>query len=506
MKKQKQKAIVLTGSPLTIESCSKIASGNPVLLGKSTKRKVERSRALVEKKAQDSTPTYGVNTGFGFLAKKQIPQEQLVLLQSNLVKSHAAGWGTPLDDREVRLGMALRLNTLLRGHSGARLELCQQIEKYLSHGIYPIVPEYGSVGASGDLIPLSHLCLPLIGEGEVVYRGQRMRTETALKKARLSPIKLQAKEGLSFVNGTEMMLAVGALAVYEAHDLARSAVRIAALSFEALGGNPTAFRKEIHELRNQKGQQLVAALLRSELRRSEVHRASGRSERVQDPYSLRCIPQILGPTFDSLEYVSTIVERELGAVTDNPIVLPEREEIVSGGNFHGQALALVFDFAAIAVAELANVAERRMDMMFSPVSSGLNAFLAHNPGLESGYMTLQYLAGALVNENKVLSHPASTDSIPGNVGIEDHVSMGMTAAKKLKRIVKNTRCVLACEWLAAAQATDLRRRSRLGNGTALTHRILRRNVPTLRFDRILQPEIARVARLLEQGELHPARS
>lgn len=437
----------------------------------------------------EGKPVYGVNTGFGFFANRSIEKKLLRQLQMNLLKSHAAGHGDPLTIPETRLAMALRLNVLIKGYTGVRYALCETLLAHLHAGVYPVIPEYGSVGASGDLAPLAHLALPLTGHGEVFYQGHRMPAAEALRSAGLQPIELAEKEGLGLVNGTQIMLCVGGLSLSEAIDAVEKADQITALTYEALEASLDPLNPLIHSVRNQAGQIRSAETILSHLKGSSLFDSKRVPHRLQDPYSIRCAPQIHGPTRDALQYTLAVVERELNAATDNPLAFPDEDIILSGGNFHGQALAIAFDLAAMAMAELGNVSERRLELLLNPQMSHLPAFLTPNEGIQSGYMAVQYLSASLVNENKVLASPACTDSIPGNVGIEDHVSMGMTSARKLKRIVKNTSTILAIEMLAAAQAIDLGPKRKLGRGTAKMYRLLRSFVPMLTEDRVVAEDV-----------------
>jgi histidine ammonia-lyase len=490
-------SIQIDGS-LTLDSLQQIAEGASVNIPKEAKKQITESHKVVKKFARCKAPVYGVNTGFGFFANQRISLEELKVLQHNLLKSHASGYGAPLSIPETRAAMALRLNVLVKGFTGVRFELCEALLKLINAHIHPFIPTYGSVGASGDLAPLAHLALPLIGEGWVFYKNKKMEARFALQKAGLKPIQLMEKEGLSLINGTQIMLAIGSLALIEAFRLMEKSDQAAALSFEGLAGHTDALDPRIHSVRQQQGQIQSAEAIREQLSGSYLYDPALKRKRVQDPYSLRCAPQIHGPSRDALTYVRCIVERELNAVTDNPLIFVEDEAIVSGGNFHGQALAMAFDFASIAIAELGNVSDRRLELLMNPHLSGLPAFLSPNEGLNSGYMALQYLSASLVNENKILAHPACTDSIPGNVGIEDHVSMGMTSARKLKQIIHNVTVIIAIEMLAAAQAIDLREAGPLGKGTQQTYKAIRRQIETLTEDRIVAVDVEKAVEIFKQ--------
>lgn len=492
------KKVLIDGHSLTMEGAEAIANGAQVLLAASSRHRVEQSRKLVQQLAQEPEPIYGINTGFGYFAQKKINKSQLKKLQSNILKSHAAGFGPSLSIPEIRLAMALRLNVLVKGYTGVRFKLCEALHHLIEKEIYPEIPEYGSVGASGDLAPLAHLALPLIGEGYVWYHGKRIKAAEALEKAGLQPIELVEKEGLSLINGTQIMLAIGTVALASALGLARKADKITALTYEALIASPDALNPMIHELRHQHGQIESARAILQELQGSYLFKAKTERLRLQDPYSLRCAPQVHGASRQFLEYVRSVIEAELNAVTDNPLVFADQKKILSGGNFHGEPLAIAFDTAALSVSTLANISDRRLEVLLNPNLSGLSAFLTMHEGINSGYMAAQYLSSSMVNENKTACFPASADSIPGNVGIEDFVSMGMTSARKLRSIVQNTRVVLAIELLAAAQAIDLRKIKQLGVGTRKTYDLVRSRIPKLTVDRILSEEINLAVELLDQ--------
>lgn len=500
-----KKNISLGSGRLTIKKAYAIATGTPVSIAKSALQAVSKSRCFVESIAKQDLPYYGINTGFGYFANQKIGKTQLKELQRNIIISHACGFGEPLSKEEVRLAMALRLNVLLAGMTGVRIELCEALSNLLKHEISPIVPQYGSVGASGDLAPLAHLALPLIGEGNVVFQGHVMPAKQALKKAKLKPITLEEKEGLSLINGTQIMLAVGTLAIQRTQSLLELAELAAALSFEGMIGNLDALDSRIHIARNQSGQIQSAKTIAQHLKGSYLHKKSTKRLRVQDPYSLRCAPQVHGASRDTITHALTIIERELNAVTDNPLVFDDAS-ILSGGNFHGQPLALAFDTASLALSELSNISERRLELLLNPHFSGLNAFLAKDEGLHSGYMTTQYLCASLVNANKHLANPTCTDSIPGNVGVEDHVSMGMTSALKLKTLTRNVMTVLATEIVVACQAIDLRKVSSIGKGTMRIYKKIRKEIPMLQEDRItaidIEKAVAIIEELLTKGEFH----
>jgi len=490
LKEKKQFQVILDGQHLTLAEVGLIAGGAKVKISPAAKAKIEKSAKLVERCAQQETPIYGVNTGFGYFANHKISEKELKVLQINLIKSHAAGFGKALSIPETRLAMALRLNVLVKGYTGVRYQICQALLKLIQAGIYPIIPEFGSVGASGDLAPLAHLALPLVGLGNVYYQGSITTAAQALASANLKPIQLSYKEGLGLINGTQIMLAVGSLALLEAQKVIQKAHRIAALTYEGLAGNTDALNPFLHKARGQLGQIEVAQKMRQELKGSALWNKQTRQSKIQDPYSLRCAPQVHGPSQEAVDYALKVVERELNAATDNPLVFSEKEQILSGGNFHGQPLALAYDFAAMAISEIANISERRLEVLLNPHLSGLPAFLTPYEGTHSGYMAAQYLSASLVNECKLLANPACTDSIPGNVGVEDHVSMGMTSARKLRDLVQNVSVVLSVELLAAAQAIDLRkRRQDLGEGTRRSYLAIRKSVPVLIEDRVVAEDV-----------------
>lgn len=488
-RKRIPRTILLDGESLTLDQAFAISRGAAIDLHPAVAAKVSASRQTVERQMPKHRPVYGVNTGFGFLANQLIPPKQLKELQRNILRSHAAGHGNPLSIPETRLAMALRLNVLSKGTSGVRFELCKALLQLIHADIYPVIPEFGSVGASGDLAPLAHLALPLIGEGKVQYQERVVPAMEALVDAGLEPFALAEKEGLALINGTQIMLSVGGITLAQSLSLLVKADQTAALSYEALQANPLTLDARIHRARGQRGQILSAQTMREQLEGSYLYKPRMPYPRVQDPYSLRCVAQVHGASRDAISYSCEIIDRELNASTDNPLVFADSHQILSGGNFHGQPLAMAFDIAAIALAELSSISERRLELLLNPHLSGLAAFLAAKPGLESGYMAVQYLSASLVNEGKLLANPACTDSIPGNVGIEDHVSMGMTSARKLKRLFTHVETVLAIETMAAAQAIDLRRCWPLGRGTQQIYNKLRSHVAPLTTDRIVAHDV-----------------
>jgi histidine ammonia-lyase len=496
--------VVLDGESLALEQIEQVARGGArVELAPVARERVRAARALVEARLDDGEAHYGINTGFGTLAEVRIARGDLERLQRNLVLSHAAGVGAPLSPVEARALVLLRANVLAKGRSGIREETLDLVLALLERDCIPIVPERGSVGASGDLAPLAHLALVVIGEGEAWVGGQRLPGREALARVGLRPVVLQAKEGLALVNGTQAMVAVGSLAQVRADRLAAMADVAGSMTLEGLLGSHRPFLASIQEARGQHGQAAAAAHLRELLADSPLnasHQGPG-CHRVQDPYSLRCMPQVHGAARDGLAFSRGVLAREANAATDNPLVFAEVGDIVSGGNFHGQPVSLALDVMAIAASHLATISERRVEQLVNPMLSGLPPFLARNPGLDSGYMIAQVTSAALVSENKVLAHPASVDSIPSSAGREDHVSMGMTAALKARSVVENVRTCLAIEMLVAAQALDLRLPLRPAARVAEAHRRLREVVPHLDEDRELHRDISAVCRLVDEGGL-----
>jgi histidine ammonia-lyase len=494
--------IVLDGSSLTLDQVVAVARDfATVAIAPEAARRAERARAVVERALAGGAVIYGVNTGFGKLANVRIPGDQLLQLQRNLILSHAAGVGDPLPEDVVRAAMLLRANVLLRETSGVRPVVAERLVALLHARIHPVVPEQGSVGACGDLAPLSHIALSLLGEGEVDVRGARTPARAALAAAGIPPLVLEAKEGLSFVNGTQAQTAVLALLVYDARRLWRNAHGAAAMSLEALRGTPDAFDERIHAARPHRGQVASAALLRRLLAESEIRESHRDNDpRVQDAYSLRCTPQVLGPVYEAIEFAATIAEVELNASTDNPLVF--EDAVLSGGNFHGQPVAMALDVLTIALTTLAGIAERRVERILNPdLSQGLPAFLAPAPGLQSGFMMVQVTAAALVAESRSLCTAASVLSIPTDANQEDVVPMGMAAAFKARRVLANARRVIAAELLCAAQGLDLLKPLRPGREVVPILDRVRRVVPRLDADRPLTPDLEALASLLATEEL-----
>jgi len=495
--------VELNGHALTLEQIAAVAiDGENVAISPSAGPRVAASRKLIEQIVDRDEVVYGVNTGFGKLSDVRIAQDDLRQLQLNLVRSHACGIGEPLSVAEVRAMMLLRANVLALGFSGIRGEVIKLLCDMLNGRVHPVVPEKGSVGASGDLAPLAHLALSVIGEGEAFLEGERISSGEALTRAQLKPLQLEAKEGLALLNGTQGMHAVGGLALLRAQRLARVADVSGAMSLEALKGTPVAFDPRLQDARPHPGQKAAAEHLLWLVQGSEIRESHLTDDpRVQDAYSLRCMPQVHGAVRGALAHCEETLLIESASATDNPLVFSETNDVISGGNFHGAPLALPFDYAAIAMADLMSMSERRTDRLVNPdKSEGLPAFLARRPGLESGFMIAHVAAAALVNEARVLAHPASVDNITTSGGKEDHVSMGMTSALKLRSIVELAENLLAIEILAAAEGLEYRRPLKAGRGVERAFAALRKIAPPLTGDRALAGDIARVAEAIRRGD------
>jgi len=491
--------IIIDGNSLRIEDVVNVCRNNyEVQLSDKAIDNVIKSREIVDQYVNDEKVVYGITTGFGKFSDVVISKDEAKILQRNLIISHACGVGEPLDEEIVRGIMLLRANALAKGYSGIRLETLNTLIEMINKKVHPVIPEKGSLGSSGDLAPLSHMVLVMLGEGEAFYKGQRMPGKKAMELAGIPTIELTSKEGLALINGTQVMTAIGALAVYDAMNLSKMSDVVAGLTIEALNGITTAFEEDVHNVRPHEGQINTAKNLLRILQESNMTTEQGEI-RVQDAYTLRCIPQIHGASKDAIKYVKEKVEIEINSATDNPLIFRDKGKVISGGNFHGQPMALSFDFLGIALSEIANVSERRLERLVNPALSGLPAFLIEKGGLNSGFMIVQYSAASLVSENKVLAHPASVDSIPSSANQEDHVSMGTIAARKARTILDNARKVLAMELLAACQAIDLRGNKGLGRGTKIAYDIVREQVSKLDDDRIMYEEINKCESLLKSN-------
>jgi histidine ammonia-lyase len=503
--------VSISGEKLTIEDIVAVARNNEkVTIPQEVKEKVVRCRQILEELVKEKKIVYGVTTGFGALGSLIITPEDVKELQANLIRSHSAGVGEPLKRDLTRALMLLRANTLAKGNSGVRMDTLETLVQMINKKVHPIIPEKGSVGASGDLAPLSHMALVIIGEGEAEYDGKRMSGKQAMKLTGIKPIVLDFKEGIALNNGTQMMTAIGALAVYDAERLIKTAEIAASMSLEALNGVYDAFDERIHRVRPHLGQITTAKNIRSLIFGSKNVKASNSmlKEKLnrppQDPYSLRCIPQVLGTVRDAAVYVRKVIEIEINSATDNPLIFLEDKECLSGGNFHGQPISAAMDFLSIALATLGNMSERRIARLVDGnLSQGLPAFLIHKDmkkGVHSGFMTAQYTAAALASENKILAHPASVDSIPTSANFEDFVSMGSIAARKAVEILRNVEHIIAIELLCAAQGIDFRGPDNLGKGTKAAYSLLRKHVPMLREDRILSKDIEIVVELIRSKQ------
>ena len=520
--------IITHNEELTLDELVAVARGKAtVKLHESAKAVINKSRSAVEQMLKEGRIVYGITTGFGSFYNKTINPDETHDLQRNLIESHACGVGNPLPEDVVRAMILLRVKSLSQGFSGIRLSTIEKLLEMLNKNVIPVVPEKGSLGASGDLCPLSHLVLPLLGKGEAYFNGEQLTGQEAMNRAEIETIELEAKEGLALNNGTQCMTAVGALAVYDALNLMETAELSAALSLEALNGRIDAFEASIHELRRQDGQKTSAERMRENTANSTFLYdidTNPKFERVQDAYALRCIAQVHGASRDAINYVNSIIQREMNAVTDNPLIFDSTA--ISSGNFHGQPIALAMDFLGIALAELANISERRLERMVNKdLSNGLTPYLTDEGkgGLHSGFMLVQYAAAALVSENKILAHPASVDSISSSNNQEDHVSMGTIAARKAAEILENTRNVIAMELLTAAQAVDLRRAgigrsgldereqpkwangaktpTNLGHATEKVYKKIRQNVAVMMDDRVIAPDIKKVVEMIKANEI-----
>jgi histidine ammonia-lyase len=493
--------IIIDGRDLTIEDVVNVSrNGFKIELTEGVVKKVELSRRFVDKFVDEQKVVYGITTGFGKFSDVVISKEETHDLQRNLIISHACGVGKPLDEDIVRAIMLLRINNLSKGYSGVRLETLNTLVDMLNNEVHPVIPEKGSLGASGDLAPLAHMVLTMIGEGEAIYNGEKMASAKAMKLAGVDVLpELSSKEGLALINGTQVMTAIGALTTYDAMNLLKTADVALSLTMESLNGITCAMDERVHLVRAHRGQINTAKNVLDILSGSEMTTKQG-DLRVQDAYSLRCSPQIHGASKDAIEYVKNKINIEINSVTDNPIIFPEQGDVISGGNFHGQPMALSFDFLGIALSEIANISERRLERLVNPaLSNGLPAFLTKHGGVHSGFMIVQYSAASLVSENKVLAHPASVDSIPSSANQEDHVSMGTIAARKAKEIMENTRNVLAMEILGAVQAIDIRGKKKLGAGTEAAYNVVRNYTKFIEEDLVMYKEINKCEEIIKKN-------
>ena len=494
---ESQRPVTIDGQTVTLDAVERVARHRAdVILDSDARARITRSRTTVERILSSGAVVYGINTGFGKLAEVRISPDQLAQLQLNLVRSHACGVGDPLPEDVVRAMLLLRANVLATGYAGCRVEVVERVLDLLRRGVHPIVPSQGSVGASGDLAPLAHLALVLVGEGEAIYQGQRLHGGEALTRAGLNPLSLEAKEGLALINGTQTSAAIGALAVADARRLIDAADVVCALSLDAQAGTDAAFDEQVHAARPHPGQIVSARRMRHLLEGSTIRDSHRDCGRVQDAYSLRCSPQVHGAARDALEHTAKVLSIELNSATDNPMVLPDGR-LVSGGNFHGAPIAAAFDYLAATLTDLASISERRLARLVDTSLSGLPRFLMADPGINSGFMMVQVTAAALVSECKTLAHPASVDSIPTSAGQEDHVSMSTWAARKLAGIVSNLRQVLATEYLGAAQGLEFHRPLTTAPRLEEAMATLRAQVSRMDHDRYIAPDIAAAARLVD---------
>jgi len=504
--------VLVDGENLKVEDVVAVArEGARVEIPKKTKEKVERCRQLLEKAVKEKRIVYGVTTGFGALATVAIPPEKARKLQTNLIRSHSAGVGEPLNRDATRALMLLRLNTLAKGNSGIKLQTLETLVQMINKGVHPVIPEKGSVGASGDLAPLAHMVLVMMGEGEAEYKTETTSGKEAMEKAEISPVELDSKEGLALINGTQLMTAIGTLALYDAERLIKTAEVAASMSLEALRGISDAFDEKIHRVRPHPGQIASARNIRLLTAESKLTQPSNilmkesAMRPPQDPYSLRCTPQALGAARDAVSYVREVIETEINSAIDNPLIFVEEKEFLSGGNFLGQPISVALDLLGIALTVVGNISERRIArLMDENLNLGLPAFLIHREvekGIHSGFMSAQITAAALASENKTLAHPACVDSIPTEANFEDFVSMGSIAARKTREILRNVELIVAIELLCAAQGIDHRGASRAGKGTNAAHSLIRKKVPILKEDRVLSKDIEAIVELIRSGDI-----
>lgn len=500
------KTYALDGSNLTIEKIYEIADANigsiQVTLTEESRKKVLESRRFVDAIVEKGDPVYGINTGFGALSNKHIDRKDLSQLQYNLIRSHCTGVGAPFSILVTRAIMILRANCLASGFSGVSIECIELLFDFINHGITPIVPEKGSVGASGDLAPLSHIALALIGEGDVIYDGKTVKSDFAIHQIGRKPVELKAKDGLALINGTAVMAALGSLALYESKRIVKIADIAACLTLEAVRGTKRAFDPDIALLKPQPGQVHVANNLTTILKEeSEIARSHEDCGKVQDPYSLRCVPQVHGAVRQTLKHAEDVLSVEINAVTDNPLIFVEKDKVVSGGNFHGEAVAMCMDYLAIGMSEIANISERRVEKMMNPTFSDLPAFLVKESGLNSGLMIAHVTMAALASENKYLCHPASVDSIPTSTDKEDHVSMGVTSGRKLLEVIRNVKNCLAVEFLCNTQGVDLLRPLKTTEALEEVYKVVRQHVEPIIEDRVFSKDIDNITKLISNFEI-----
>jgi histidine ammonia-lyase len=492
--------VVLDGNSLSIEQVVEVArKGATVAIADSAQEAMLASRDLIEKSIAEGVAIYGVTTGIGEFARIRISPEQSAELQRRIVYSHSAGVGDPQPEDVVRAGMTLRANTLAKGYSGVRLKLINTVVNMINKGVIPFINEKGSLGTSGDLSPLSQFAEVAIGEGRAFYQGELLTGAEAMRRAGVEPTDLTYKEGLGLINGSQIMTAGSALLVHDAEDVLKNAAIASAMALDALRAVERPYHPPVHRARPHAGQNVVAANLLRLFTGSEI--MANQTGKVQDGYSMRCTPQILGPSYETLEHVRKVITTEMNSAADNPLFFADTGEYYAAGNFHGQGVGMVIDFLCIAMSEVANLSERHTNRLLNPVLSGLPDFLVEGKGLNSGLMVAQYTAAALVSENKVLSHPASVDSISVSADQEDHVSMGPIAVRKCTEILKNVRNVLAIEMMSAAQAMEFHEGRKPGKGTGVAYRLIREKVPALVDDRVLYPDIAAICELIESNAI-----
>ncbi len=493
--------ITINGNSLTVKDVVRVSrEGARVSIDKAAIHGIKKSRTYVDRIVKEGRIVYGINTGVGELSNCLISSDDTEKLQLNLVRSHATSVGDPFPEDVVRGSMVLRANALAKGFSGVRLDIIEMLLSLVNEEVYPYIPSKGSVGASGDLSPLAHLALVLIGEGECLIAGERIPSSEVLQKKNITPITLKAKEGLALINGTQVMASIGCLVVEEAELLMKTAQIAGAMSLEALRGTSKAFDEKIHAIRPYPGQIHCAHNMRKIVSESAIIASHVNCEKVQDAYTLRCIPQVYGPVMDTIDYAKRVLLVEINSATDNPLIFADEEEVISGGNFHGEPLAFIMDYLGIALSEIGNISERTIDRLVNPHVSGLPPFLSQKSGLNSGFMISQYTAAALVSENKVLAHPASVDSIPTSAGQEDHVSMGSISALHAWEILRNVENVIAIEMLSAAQGIDFHD-EKPGKGTRAAHAVIRTHVSHVDDDRVMYTDIETVREILVSGEI-----